>query len=128
MKTKAVGALIVLVAALLAAPVLMADRGDDFRTFQKAVKQNPVYEAGKEVKWFKVLITDAKRGKDTVKITLPLALVEALFKCAGDNHVRLHDLDCDVDFRALFAELKKEGPASLLEITDDGATIKIWLE
>ena len=128
MKKTTIGVLIVLAVAFLAAPAAAADRGKDFRSFQKAVKSNPAYEAGKPVKWFKVLITDTGHGKGTVKITLPLSLIEALFKCSGDRPLRIHDSDCDIDFRVLFAELKKEGPASLLEITDDGATIRIWLE
>jgi hypothetical protein len=127
MKKTAVAILAVIALTFLAAPVLRAVT-NDFQAIQKAVKQNPAYEEGKEVKWFKVLITDTKTGKDKVRVTLPLALVEALVKCADDKHMKFNDEKCDVDLKMLFAELKKVGPMALIEIMDEGALIKVWLE
>jgi hypothetical protein len=128
MKKTAVAILAVIALTFLAAPVLRAERATDFQAIQKAVKQNPAYEEGKEVKWFKVLITDTKTGKDKVRVTLPLALIEALIKCSDDKDMKFKEQGCNVDLKVLFAELKKVGPMALIEITDEGALIKVWLE
>lgn len=118
----------VLAVAFLMTPVLRAERTDDFQAIQKAVKQNPAYEAGKEVKWFKVLVTDTKTGVDKVKITVPLALVELFLKCDEAKHVRLNESGNTIDVQALFTELKKIGPMALIEVYDKDETIKVWLE
>jgi len=128
MKKTAIAVLAVVALTFLAAPVLRAAATNDFQAIQKAVKQNPAYEEGKEVKWFKVLITDTKTGKDKVRVTLPLALIEALIKCADDKDMKFKEQGCDVDLKVLFAELKKVGPMALIEIMDEGALIKVWLE
>jgi hypothetical protein len=100
----------------------------DFQAMKKAVKENPSYESGKDVKWFKVLVTDTKTSKDKVRITLPISLVEAFVKCADNKHVRLNRQDCDIDVGALFAELKKLGPMALIEVYEEHETVKVWLE
>lgn len=128
MKKTAIVILAVIALMFFATPVLRATSTNDFQAIQKAVKQNPAYEEGKEVKWFKVLITDTKTGKDKLRVTLPLALVEVLVKCADDKSMKVKEEGCDIDFKALFAELKKVGPMALIEIMDEGALIKVWLE
>jgi len=128
MKKTAIAILAVVALTFLAAPVLRAAAANDFQAIQKAVKQNPAYEEGKEVKWFKVLITDTKTGKDKLRVTLPLALIEALVKCADDKDMKFKEQGCDVDLKVLFAELKKAGPMALIEVMDEGALIKVWLE
>jgi hypothetical protein len=128
MKRTTIAVLAVLAVALVAAPALRAQNHDDFQAIQKAVKQNPAYEPGKEVQWFKVLITDTKTGKDKVRITLPLSLIELLVSCSDDKPMKLNEGKCDVDLKTLFAELKKVGPMALIEIMDEGALIKVWLE
>jgi hypothetical protein len=112
---------------LVAAPAIAANR-DDFKVIQKAVKQNPAYEEGKEVKWFKVLITDGKTNEAKVKVTLPIALVEVLINCTDSRHFKIDDGDCDIDLKAVWAALKQAGPMALIEIQEDGAVIKVWLE
>ena len=114
-------------ALILGTFAIAADRVD-FQAIKKAVKDNPNYEPGKDVKWFKVLVTDTKTNKDKVKITLPLVLVEVFLKCADDKHLRINDGDCNIDFEALLAELKKIGPMALIEVYEDGETVKVWLE
>ncbi len=42
--------------------------------------------------------------------------------------MKVDDGECDIDLKALFAELKKVGPMALIEIEDEGALIKVWLE
>jgi hypothetical protein len=105
-----------------------ADKRDDLQAIKKAVKENPAYEPGKEVKWFKVLVTDTRTNKETVRITLPIALVEAFMKCSGDKHLRIDHDRCDIDFQELLGELKKVGPMALVEVYDHDEMIKVWLE
>jgi len=128
MKKHAFGLIAVLAVAFLAAPVLRAEHGSDFKAFQKAVKHNPAYEEGKDVRWFKVLIADRETGDAEFKMTLPIALVEVVLKCSDTRHVRIDDDDCEIDLKALWAELKKAGPMALIEIQGDGEIIKVWLE
>ena len=94
------------------------------------VKKNPDYKPGQEVQWFKVLITDNETGKTKVKVTLPIAVVEAVLKCASNEKMKILDDDCDLDLKELFAELKKHGPMVFIEINDDdeNVSVKIWLE
>lgn len=108
----------------------LADTRDDFQAIKKAVKENPDYKPGQEVKWFKVLITDNKTKKDKVKITLPIALVEALLECSHQKHMKIDCDEWDIDLKELFAELKKHGPMVFIEIydEDEDATIKVWVE
>jgi len=117
----------ILAVTVLAAPVIAAN-GNDFKTIQKAVKQNPAYEEGKEVRWFKVLITDCKSNEAKVKVTLPIALIELILSSDAARHVRIDEDRCEVDLKALWMELKKAGPMALIEIQDGGALIKVWLE
>jgi hypothetical protein len=128
MKKTALVALFVLGTALAAAAGPAADRTGDFQAIQKAVKQNPAYEEGKEVKWFKVLVTDAKTNKDKVRITMPIALLEVLANCAGDKALRVRNEGAEIDFKALLAELKKMGPMALIEVYEEDEIIKVWLE
>jgi len=105
-----------------------ADTNDDIQAIKKAVKDNPNYEPGKEVKWFKVLVTDNKTNKDKVRITLPISLVEVFVKCAENKHLKLNREDCDIDLQAMLAELKKVGPMAIIEVYEDDETVKVWLE
>jgi hypothetical protein len=116
-----------LLALGLAAPAVAA-HDNDFQSIQKAVKKNPAYREGKEVRWFKVEIMDGHSRANKLKITLPIALIELVLSCSDTRHVRLDDGDCEVDLKALWKELKKAGPMALIEIRDDDALIKVWLE
>ena len=42
--------------------------------------------------------------------------------------MKLNEGKSNIDLKALFAELKKVGPMALIEIMDEGALIKVWLE
>ncbi len=128
MKKAAVLILVILTVTLVLTAVLLAERNVDLQTIKKAVKSNPAYEKGQEVKWFKVLITDNQTKKDKVRITLPVSLVEVFLKCSKDKPLRIHNEECDIDLRALFAELKKLGPTALIEVYEEDETVKIWLE
>ena len=112
---------------ILAAPAVAANH-NDFKAIQKAVKKNPDYEPGREAKWLKILITDSRDKEERVSVTLPLSLVELILGCTDSRHFKVDDGDCEIDLKAIFKDLKKAGPAALIEIRDDGALIKIWLE
>src|SRR4030042_3592584 len=126
MKKAALIILAIMVIGLVAGPAIAANR-NDFKAIQTAVKQNPAYEEGKEVKWIKVLITDGETNEAKVKVTLPIALIEVLINCTDSRHFKIDDGDCDIDLKALWAALKKAGPMPLIELQDDGAIIKVWL-
>jgi hypothetical protein len=129
MKKTSTAILVVMTAVFLLGPYfLLADSRDDLQAIKKAVKENPAYEAGKDVKWFKILVTDNKTGKDKVKVTMPIAIVEIFLRCADDKHLRIRESDCDIDLAAVFKELKAMGPMALIEVYEDDETVKIWLE
>ena len=107
---------------------LLADSKYDYQAIKKAVKENPQYEPGKEVKWFKLLVTDNRLKKDKVRITLPLVLVEALAKCTDDKHLDINTNEFSFDLKDLFDHLKKVGPVAFIEIYEDDVTIKAWFE
>jgi len=112
---------------ILTAPAAAANH-DDFKAIQKAVKKNPTYEPGREAKWLKILITDKRDKGERVNITLPLSLVELILGCTDSRHFKVDDGDCEIDLKAIFKDLKKAGPAALIEIRDEDGLIKIWLE
>ncbi|MFP4081810.1 MAG: hypothetical protein ACLFVG_03520 [Candidatus Aminicenantes bacterium] len=128
MKKAEIIVLAVLVLSLLAGGILFAESEDDIQAIKKAVKKNPAYQEGKEVKWFKVLVTDNKRKKDKVRITVPISVVEFFIKCADEEHLRINREECGIDLKELFQELKKLGPMALIEVYEDEETVKIWLE
>ena len=128
MKKVAIIVLIVFVFTFLLVNLATARNEDDLQAIKKAVKKNPEYEDGKEVKWFKVLVTDNKTKKDKVKITLPISLIEFFINCAHDKHLKVNRDDCDIDLKELFKELKKLGPTVFIEVVEDDETVKVWFE
>ena len=128
MKKVAILVLIVFVLGVFLPNLLLADSKDDIQAIKKAVKKNPAYKEGEEVKWFKVLVTDNKTKKDKVRITLPISLIETFLKCFQEKHMKINRDECDVGLKELFAELKKLGPMVLIEVYEDEETVKVWLE
>ncbi|MDH7511946.1 MAG: hypothetical protein QHH14_03245 [Clostridiales bacterium] len=130
MKKASTAILVVMTVAFLLGPYfLRADSRDDLQAIKKAVKENPAFEAaGKDVKWFKILVTDNKTGKDKAKVTMPIAIVEIFLRCADNKHLRMKESGCDIDIAAVFKELKAMGPMALIEVYEDDETVKIWLE
>lgn len=123
------GLALALIALMALTPSLAsADRRDDLQAIKKAVKENPAYEPGKEVKWFKVLVTDSRNNRETVRITLPIALVEIFANAVDDDDIRIDNRKCDLNLRELLSEIKKAGPMALVEICDHHEVIKVWLE
>ena len=101
---------------------------DEFQTIKKAVKENPEAVPGREAKWFKILVTDAKTGKETVKVTLPISVFDIVSDCVDLKNVKVDDWNCKVDLRALFKELKAAGPMIFIEVQEKDEIVKIWLE
>lgn len=128
MKKVAIIVLIVFVFSFLLVSLTLAKNEDDLQAIKKAVKKNPKFEAGKEVKWLKVLVTDNRTKKDKVKITLPISLIEYFIKCSDDKHMKINRDDCEIDLKELFKELKKLGPTVFIKVVEDGETIKVWLK
>jgi hypothetical protein len=129
-KTTAVAISILLTALMFSVQGYAKDR-DDMQAIKKAVKENPQFEAGKPAHWFKVTVTDTRTGKDKVRITLPIDLVEILAKYADQDEkhcLKLDRMDMDVNLSQLFAELKKLGPMMFIEICQERETVKIWME
>ncbi len=100
----------------------------DLQTIRKAVRKNSGYKKGMRANQFKLLIVDRNSHEEKILVTLPLSLVDLLFHCVEDKEM---DIDCgnyDLDLRSLYKELKKAGPASLIEIKGEDAIVKVWLE
>jgi len=112
------------------APAAANDK--DFKVIQRAVKQDPGAERERggrgEARWLKIVIQDSRSDPAKVKITLPVALIEAVLACADGRRFKVDDGDCEIDLKAVWKALKKAGPLALVEIEDGGAVIKVWLE
>jgi len=128
MKKMTILVLVVVISFFIMASLLLAKEDFDLQTIKKAVKKNPQYKAGKEVKWLKVLIADRQDKSEKVRVTLPISLVELLMNCTKDKELKIDCDDYGLDLKKLFKELKKAGPMSLIEICGEEATLKIWLE
>lgn len=127
MRKVAVLVLVLVTFSFLMTTFAMAESGDDYQAIKKAVKKNPKFKKGKEVKWFKILVKDNRTKKDKVRVTVPICVVELFIKCSEDRHFRFED-ECDIDVEKLFKELKELGPMALIEVYEEDVTVKIWLE
>ncbi len=118
----------VLLAVLLAAVAalgLFASAADDYKVVRNAV-HNP--ETGRAAQWFKIVVSGKSGKAGNVKITLPVSLVEIMMNATPDKELHV-DGDCGIDLKRVWNDLKKAGPMSLVELeTEDGETVKIWLE
>ena len=128
MKKVAVWTFAAALLVLFVLPAASTEKRGDLQVIKKAVKENSTLAPGQEAKWLKVLVTDAKSGNETVRLTLPLSIIEAVFKCSGDEHFRVDGKGCDIDLKAIFAELKKAGPTTIFEVSEKDSTVKVWLE
>lgn len=117
-----------LLAALMLTGVLLgAGDRDDYQVIKKAVQDSPRVEPVKEVKWFKVLVTDTKTGKEKVRVTMPITLVEIFARCAENKQVKMGN-HCSLNLEQLLAELKKAGPLAIIEVNEEDEIVKVWLE
>jgi hypothetical protein len=124
-------ALVILAAmclGILAAPILAAEDHNDFKVIQRAVKRNPAYEPGRDVRYLKILITDLRHREERISIALPLSLIELILGCTDSRHFKVDGGDCEIDLKALYADLKKAGPSCLIELRGEDGLLKVWLE
>jgi len=123
---------LVLALAALAAPAAAGSADDDLAVVRKATAQAvtaeapPARRAAKDdPQWFRVRIVEKGKEKATVKVNLPLSLVHAFGDdvpipgCGekGGSHLTLGEV-----LKAL------DSGESLVEIDDDDATVRIWVE
>jgi len=89
----------------------------------------PRVRAGRQPQWFKVRVVERVTGRKKVTINLPLSLVRALgddtidwgCRSAAGYH-RCHTVRLSEVLRSL------ETGQELVEIEDDEATVKVWVE
>ena len=127
MKKKIFWLVLVLVGAVMTAG-LYAGAADDYQVIKNAVKGSDTPSGGaKTVQWFKIVVTGKNNGKETVKLTLPVSLIEMMVNsCSQEKfHAAGHH---EIELRRVWQDLKKAGPLALVEIEDEGETVKIWLE
>jgi len=127
MKKRIFWLILVLVGAVMSAG-LYAGAADDYQVIKNAVNKNASSASGaKNVQWFKIVVTGKNAGKETVKITLPVSLIEMLVNSCPQE--KLHAAgNREIELRRVWEDLKKAGPLALVEIEDEGETVKIWLE
>ena len=133
--TKTTTLLVVLAVAALAAPADAASSADeDLAIVKKATSSNgvqavpaeaPPRSKGDEPQWFRVRIVEKGKKKATVKVNLPLALVHAF----GDD-VPLPGCGKDRGRHLTVGEVLKalDTGESLVEIQDEDATVRVWVE
>jgi hypothetical protein len=92
----------------------------------------PRVRTGREPQWFKVRVVDRGTGRKKVTINLPLSLVRALGDDTIDWGCRSGDGDRDRDkcHTVRLSEVLRslEAGQELVEIEDDEATVKVWVE
>ena len=100
------------------------------QTVPPAADVRPPARTGREPQWFKVRVVERGTGRKRVTINLPLSLVRALgddaidWGCArgeGDRE-KCHSVRLSEVLRSL------ETGQELVEIEDDEATVKVWVE
>lgn len=118
---------VALVGSLMAAG-LYAGAADDYQVIKNAVKKSDASPVGaKNVQWFKIVVTGRNNGKENVKLTLPVSLIEMMLTSCPQE--KLHAAgNREIELRRVWEDLKKAGPQALVEIEDEGETVKIWLE
>jgi len=95
-----------------------------------AVEAAPRARTGREPQWFKVRVVDRGTGRKKVTINLPLSLVRALGDDTIDWGCRSGDGDRGKCHTVRLSEVLRslEAGQELVEIEDDEATVKVWVE
>jgi hypothetical protein len=90
----------------------------------------PRVRTGREPQWFKVRVVDRGTGRKKVTINLPLSLVRALGDDSIDWGCRSGDGDRGKCHTVRLSEVLRslETGQELVEIEDDEATVKVWVE
>ena len=90
----------------------------------------PRARAGRDPQWFKVRVVDRGTGRKKVTINLPLSLVRALGDDTIDWGCRTSEGERDKCHSVRLSEVLRslEAGQELVEIEDDEATVKVWVE
>jgi hypothetical protein len=90
----------------------------------------PRVRTGREPQWFKVRVVDRGTGRKKVTINLPLSVVRALGDDTIDWGCRSGDGDRDKCHTVRLSEVLRslETGQELVEIEDEDATVKVWVE
>jgi spore coat protein CotF len=107
--------------AMISVLPVSGDSAQDYKVIKKASNT----KSSGEVQWFKLNVYDKKEKKNTVKITIPLSLIEIF--ADKDDKVKIVDNN-EVNVKEVLSLLKKNGPMTLVEIEKDDQVVKIWLE
>ena len=99
---------------------------DDYKVIKKSIKKENK-KSNEDVTWFKILVTDTKTGDVKVKVTIPIAIVDAFTSACPKGKYKINGAE-DLDIKKLLKELKKAGPMALIEVYEENETVKIWLE
>jgi hypothetical protein len=99
-------------------------------TATASTPEAPRVRTGREPQWFKVRVVDRVTGRKKVTVNLPLSLVRALgddtidwgCRSGEGNRDRCHSVRLSEVLRSL------ETGQELVEIEDDEATVKVWVE
>jgi len=84
-------------------------------------------KADKDARVFKLLVLDKATGKEEVKLTIPVALLEWAAECCPEETLQLNS-KCRLSLNQLLDMLKKSGNQTLLEVEEKDKRIKIWFE
>ncbi len=95
-----------------------------------AAQARPAAHTGREPQWFKVRVVDRRTGRKKVTINLPLSLVRALGDDTIDWGCRSGEGDREKCHSVRLSEVLRslEAGQELVEIEDDEATVKVWVE
>ena len=95
-----------------------------------ATEARPAVRTGREPQWFKVRVVDRGTGRKKVTINLPLSLVRALGDDTIDWGCRSGEGDREKCHSVRLSEVLRslEAGQELVEIEDDEATVKVWVE
>ncbi len=127
MKKRIVGLAVCLI-VLVMAVALFASSADDYKVIKNAVKSQESPKSGqKNVQWFKILVTGKDGDQEKVKVSIPVSLVEIMINACPDKKFNV-DHGCQIDIQRVWNDLKAAGPLALVEVTDHGESVKIWLE
>lgn len=125
MKKNSILVVFIMVLFMAATLPLVGNSADDYKVIKKAVKGK---RTSGEASFIRIEVTDKKTKKAKVKIKVPLSLVELVSDCVPDNIDIKGKGKCNIDMKKILKELKKHGPMTLIEVDEEDAMVKIWIE
>ena len=125
MKKTMVLSFLIIFALYMGSSMLLSDSASgDYKVIKKAMKKS---KKSSDCQWFKIEITNNKTGKTSVKVKLPLNLLESLSEHVSDN-INLGKKASGLKFKEIIEILKTYKGESIIEVEDEDETVKIWIE